>query len=291
MKKRIALVLCIVMLLSMMLTGCSKSVDVVTDLTDLELNGETKVKTGEDYSATLEVEDDFVLPEEITVKIDGSKVSDKKYEYNPETGDLFIPGDLITGEIEIIAEAEELTLVGQWLGTVDLSDVLNTAIVSSDPSLGQYFSFSGLTLDIHMVLTEDGTCTLSVDSASAQELMDGLKSQMADGFTAYVEDLMAEYGYDYTAEEFLGLMGYTMDSFIEEYIDTDSLVGSLTDISSTGKYVAEDGMLYMADSMDKDPKSVAGNPYVLDGNKLTIEASSNSDADSFMYPLVMERVG
>ena len=65
MKKRIALVLCVIMMMSMVLTGCSKSVAVVTDLSDMELNGAVEVKAGEDYSATLEADEDFTLPEEI----------------------------------------------------------------------------------------------------------------------------------------------------------------------------------------------------------------------------------
>lgn len=292
MKKTIAMMLCVVMLMGMMLTGCSKAVTVSADLSDMSMNGNTEIKAGEDLSVTLVADDEFVLPEEVTVKVDGSKLSAKKYDYNPESGDLFIPGDLITGDVEIIAEAEELTVVGEWYGTVDLSKTMNDAIVGSDASLGKYFSFSGLTLGINLVLTEDGTCTLSVDQNSAAELSQTLKQQLAEGFTLYVEDLCAEYGFDYTAEEFLGMMGYTMDSFIDEYIDTDSLVSNLTSVSSAGKYVAEDGVLYMSDDMDKDPKNVAGNPYVLEGNVLTIEASSGTDSDiSFMYPLVMERVG
>lgn len=292
MKKTIAMMLCVVMLLGMMLTGCSKSVTITTDLSDMDLEGAAEIKAGEDFSATLVADEDYVLPQEITVMIDGSKVSDKKYDYDPESGDLFIPGDLITGDVEIIAEAEEITVVGEWYGTVDLSDTMNNAIVGSDASLGQYFSFSGLTLGINLVLTEDGTCILSVDQNSAKEMSSVLKAELAEGFTLYVEDLCAEYGFSYTAEEFLGLMGYTMDSFIEEYIDTDSLVSSLADVSSEGKYIVEDDMLYMTDDMNKDPKSVAGNPFVLDGDVLTIQASSNTDSDiSFMYPLVMNRVG
>lgn len=292
MKKTIAMMLCVVMLLGMMLTGCSKTVAVSADLSDMKMKGNTDIKAGEDLSVTLVADDDYVLPEEITVKVDGSKLSAKKYDYNSETGDLFISGDLITGDVEIIAEAAELTVVGEWYGTVDLSTTMNNAIVGSDASLGQYFTFSGLTLGINLILTEDGTCNLSVDKNSAQELMGTLKAQLADGFTAYVEDLCEQYGFDYTAEEFLGMMGYTMDSFIDEYIDTDSLVNNLTDISSVGKYVVENDVLYMSDDMDKDPMSVKGNPYVLEGNVLTINASEGTGSDiSFMYPLVMKRVG
>ena len=292
MKKTIAMMLCFVMLMGMMLTGCSKAVNVSADLSDMDMTGNTDIKAGEDLSITLVADDKFVLPEEITVKVDGSKLSAKKYDYDPKTGDVFIPGDLITGDVEIIAEAEELTVVGEWYGTVDLSDTMNNAIVGSDASLGQYFSFSGLSLGINLVLTEDGTCNLSVDKSSAQELSRVLKQQLADGFTLYVEDLCDQYGFDYTAEEFLGMMGYTMDTFIEEYIDTDSLVGELSDVSSVGNYIAEDGVLYMTDDMNMDPKDVNGNPYVLEGNVLTIKASSGTDSDiSFMYPLVLERVG
>ena len=271
----------------------SKTVDVETDLTKLGLNGKLTAKTGKDYTATLLPEDGWQLPMEITVKVDGTKLSAKKYDYDPETGKLTIPADQVTGDIEIIAKAEQMSITGEWVGSVDLSDLLNESIVGTDPTLEPYFNFTGLTLDINLVLTEGGMCKLSVDPASAERMMQNLRGQMANGFYAYIEDLLDEYGYTMPADEFLESMGYaSMDDFMDEMFDTDEMVRELTDIGSTGKYVAKDGMLYMTDDTTTDPLKVAGNPYTLAGKKLTIRASSNTnESTSFMYPLVMKRVG
>ena len=272
--------------------SASKTVDVETDLTQIGLNGKLSTKTGKDYTATLLPEDGWQLPDEITVKVDGSKLSSKKYEYDPETGELTIPGDQVTGDIEIIAKAERMSLTGEWLGSVDLSDMLTEAVASSDAELIPYFSFSGLTLDIRLVLTEGGVCKLSVDPASAERLMANMRQQMSKGFYSYIEDLLDEYGYTMSVEDFLVTMGYTdMDDFMDDFFDTDEFVAEMTDIGSTGKYVTQDGVLYMTDDTTTDPLKVAGNPYTLSGNKLTIRASANTDeSTSFMYPLVMKRV-
>lgn len=271
----------------------SRTVEVSTDLTRLGLNGKLTAKTGKDYTATLLPDDGWILPAEITVKVDGSKLSAKKYDYDPNTGKLTIPADQVTGDIEIIAEAEQMSIVGEWLGSVDLSNTITQAVSSSDPDLKPYFNFSGLTLDIRLVLTEGGVCKLSVDPSSAERLSRDMRQQLSDGFRSYIEDLLDEYGYTISVEDFLETMGYSsMDDFMDDFIDTDEFVMEMTGISSTGRYVVQSGKLYMTDDSTTDPLKVAGNPYTLSGNVLTIRASANTDeSTSFMYPLVMKRVG
>lgn len=292
MNRRIALLLCAVMLLSMVLTGCTKTVDVIADLSNMELRGEATTKTGEDYIAILEADEDYVLPEEITVNVDGAKLSAKKYTYNPDTGDLLIPGDMITGEIEIIGEAPELTVVGQWKGPMDLTDAVNQSLAAADATLAQYLTFSDLTLDFILVLNEDGTCTFGVDTASAEKLSENMKSQLVAGGTEYLNDLLAGMGYSYTAQEFLGMQGYTVESYLSGVINTDALVQNLAGISISGKYVAEDDVLYISDSMDQDPKSSEGIEIVLTANTLTLKMPDDSAVSSFLASdLVMERVG
>jgi len=288
MKKRIAFVLCIVMVLSMVLAGCSKTYAVETDLTELKLQGEKEIKGGEDYEATLTPKGDFLLPEEITVKIDGSKLSAKKYTYDAETGDILIPGDEITGDIEIIAEGVELTLVGEWVGTVDLTDLFNETLEAG----GLDVDFTGICFDLRMEFTEDDVCTMYVDEESAMVMVSGMEAQLKDFLYGYLEEMIAESGLDMSVEDLLAMQGYTFDSFIAESFDVEDLAGSFTDIYESGKYVAEDNLLYISSSLTEDAKSVNPNPYTLEGDTLTIQAAEDVTSDEmFMYPLVMKRVG
>ena len=292
MKKRIAFVLCIVMLLSMVLAGCGKSYKVETDLTELKLQGEKEVKSGEDFAATLTPKGDFLLPEEITVMIDGSKLSAKKYTYDAETGEILIPGDEITGTIEIIAEGVELTLVGKWAGSVDLSELLNEAIGGADPTLSQYCNFHDISLVLVMEFDDDGVATLSVDSDSVEKLSETLEVQLTDVIYKYMEALLAESGLGMSVDDLLATQGYTMESFMAESFDVRELTSAFTDLNEVGNYLAEDGMLYISDDLSTDAEDVEANPYILEGDTLTIEATGNEDeSEAFMYPLVLKRVG
>lgn len=292
MKKRIAFVLCIVMVLSMVLAGCSKTYNVETDLTELKLAGEKEIKGGEDYEATLTPKGDFLLPDEITVKIDGSKLSAKKYTYDAETGEILIPGDEITGDIEIIAEGKELTLVGEWVGTVDMSNMLNEAIAGGDPTMAQYCDFTDICFDLRMEFTEDGACTLYVDGDSAVKMAEIMKEQLVDFLYAYMGAMIEESGLDMSVDDLLAMQGYTLDSFLDESFNVEQLASTFTDIYESGNYVAEDGLLYISDSLSADAMSVIPNPYELDGDTLTIQGTGDESAEeAFMYPLVLHRVG
>lgn len=292
MKKRIAFVLCFVMVLSMVLAGCSKTYKVDTDLTELKLQGEKEIKGGEDYEATLTPKGDYLLPEEITVMVDGSKLSAKKYTYDAETGEIVIPGDEITGDIEIIAEGMELTLVGEWVGTIDMTDMFNDIVTGGDPTMEQYFNFTNICFDLRMEFTEDETCTLYVDAASVDVLMDTMKTQLTEFLYDYMTALLEQSGADMSVDDLLAIQGYTVESFIEENFDVEDLAANFTNIYESGNFVAEDGMLYVSDSMSTDAKSVIPNPYTLDGDTLIIEAAADaSSSDEFMYPLVLKRVG
>lgn len=292
MKKRIAFVLCIVMVLSMVLAGCSKTYSVETDLTELKLQGETEVKGGEDFEATLTPKGDFLLPDEITVKIDGSKLSAKKYTYDAETGEIVIPADEITGDIEIIADGKELVLTGEWIGTIDMTEMFNEAVAGGDPTMEEFFDFQGICFDLRMEFTEDGVCTLSVDSASVDKMVTSMKTQLTTFLGDYLQSMIDAEGYGMTVEELLGMQGYTLETFVDESFDVEDIASSFTDIYETGNYVAEDGMLYISDSLTADAMTVTPNPYTLDGDTLIIEATGEeSSAEEFMYPLVMKRVG
>lgn len=64
---------------------------------------------GGDYGVTLSAEKGYALPGEIAVKVGGVPLAAGSYSYNSKTGELIIPAELITGEVEIIAEGKLLS--------------------------------------------------------------------------------------------------------------------------------------------------------------------------------------
>lgn len=60
-----------------------------------------------EYSAQLIVADDVIRPSTITVSVGNSVLSEKDYNYNPESGEFLIPADKVTDNITIQASAEE----------------------------------------------------------------------------------------------------------------------------------------------------------------------------------------
>ena len=292
MKKRIALVLCIVMLLSMVLTGCSKSYKVETDLTNLKIQCEEKAKGGEDFEATLTPKGDYLLPEEILVRIDGSKLSAKKYTYDAETGEILIPGDEITGAIEIIAEGAELTVVGKWAATVDMSKMLNEAVAGNDATLKSICNFHDIAFDVELEFNKDGVCTMTVDMSSVNAMAGTLRTQLTDMLYEYMGIMLAETGLGISVDELLAMQGYTMDSFLDETFDVEDLLNNFTALNLSGNYEVEGDQLYMSESLSIAAKNTPPYPYVLNGNTLTIQSNgSDSDAAEYMYPMVLKRIG
>ena len=77
------------------------------------------VKAGEAYSAVLTVTSGYMLPERVTVTINGNVLTAEDYAYSSETGLLAIAADKITGSVEIIATGAKKT----WRIELDSDEV------------------------------------------------------------------------------------------------------------------------------------------------------------------------
>lgn len=92
---------------------CTKKEDTVYkvtgDVTKGEFDGEDTVKPGEDYEATITPDDGYKLPDEIKVVVGGKELSEDDYEWDPETGEVSIPGTSVTGDIKITAKCTKET--------------------------------------------------------------------------------------------------------------------------------------------------------------------------------------
>ena len=82
---------------------------VTNSVTNTTMNGETSITNEDDYNAFLVADGGYKLPDMVYILVGGSKLNTTSYSYNKETGKLTIPASLITGNITIEGDAEEIT--------------------------------------------------------------------------------------------------------------------------------------------------------------------------------------
>ena len=76
---------------------------VVYHLNNITSDGADLAKVGSDYTATLRVDEGYLLPQTINITVSGILIAD--YSYNSTTGSLTIPVETINGSIVISASA------------------------------------------------------------------------------------------------------------------------------------------------------------------------------------------
>lgn len=91
--------------------------NTLTGVTTSNTATEREQNETENYAAVLSVEDGYILPDRITVKVAGVELSNTDYIYDFLTGELRIEAEKITGNLEIICSAIKLVEV-----TFDVSD-------------------------------------------------------------------------------------------------------------------------------------------------------------------------
>lgn len=67
-------------------------------------NAPTTTAQGKDLEFTLTPDAGYTLPDSIVITIDGVVLDPSQYTYDPETGKVTIPGDKVTGKVEVKAE-------------------------------------------------------------------------------------------------------------------------------------------------------------------------------------------
>lgn len=73
-----------------------------------EVNGDNICMADCDYSATLAADFGYRLPTQVSVLVDRQSVLPENYEYNSETGAIWIDGGIIRGDITIRGEAQKI---------------------------------------------------------------------------------------------------------------------------------------------------------------------------------------
>ena len=119
MKKIICMLLALVLLFSLSACG-PKEYDVELRVENLSAEAEDVAVAEKDFEITLTADELYKLPQSVEVIIDGQTLDSKDYSYDSESGKLEIPGEQITGDVEIKASAE---LISYEVITPELSGI------------------------------------------------------------------------------------------------------------------------------------------------------------------------
>lgn len=197
-------------------------------------------------------------------------------------------------------------ILGTYDTTINLKDMLVEEInagmdMATETSLTDYMS------DFNMVVvsefSEDGTYKQYVDMDQFTASYEQFKTEV----TAYMKDMLAEVlivsladsgVVVETVEELESALGMTYEEIIQMSLgmDLESFVNLAMDESvnleemseeatSEGKYKAEDGKLYMSDSLDTEIDESAYELYTIEGDVVTITEGVNIEADEYIdYP-------
>lgn len=128
-----------------------KTAAVALTATDSSTNGTVSFDTatpvaGTDFTATATANTGYSLPDTITVKVGGTILAATDYTYNSSTGAITIPGEKVTGNIEIAAVCVKSTTTTTTPTTTsttstsgtDTSSTTSTATTS--PSTGEHMN-------------------------------------------------------------------------------------------------------------------------------------------------------
>ena len=189
-------------------------------------------------------------------------------------------------------DKDKEALVGEWETTLDLTDMMNDEMkvgMGGDEELMSYFTLSDFTVTLTLTFRDDDSYTLAADQASMEKSVDMVIDTLKNGFTRYLEDMVAQEYPDMTLDEFFEAADTTMDEFYDDTfgdaLDKETLMSSTDEMESSGTFKAKGGILTLTD--DAGPGMEA---YELDGDKLTLTGEGVEDSSLMgLYPLVFTK--
>lgn len=253
----------------------------------ISTDGSAEGLTMTDYTATLTPEGGYLLPEDVSVVVDG-KALESGYTYDPATGSLTIPGKSITGNVEISAKATA-EIVGIWEVTLNYDTVLNDTY-AMDPTMAQFANFEGLSLIMRYEFREDETISITLDDASFQVFQERIKVQMKDFVIQFMKYLLELQGIDVSLEDYLAESGMDLDILIEREMDAAFSEEFFAEMETDGFYRLSEGYLYILEELDDKLEKDGGLDYKLEGDTLIIGSEETEDYLDYTFPMELKKV-
>ena len=183
-------------------------------------------------------------------------------------------------------------LIGTWNGEADLTDVINESF-AADEELSRYVQVDSFKLPMVLVFNQDGTYSLGVDKTAVQAEIESLKTDVSDGLTAYLEDVIKEQGLTgVTVDDLLSAMGVSMEDLMAEAFSEDAVDELVEEMASEGNFDVKDGKLFLSDGLDYAVDETVYETYTLEGSTLTLleyVADDATEEDQALYPMVFTK--
>lgn len=201
-------------------------------------------------------------------------------------------GEAKAPETTVPTLSEQEKLVGIWKGEMDITE-------SMKESMGEEmegFELEDMSVTVILTFTEEGAYTLKLDeetlSAAIDSLLKSIRSYLKEGME---KEAQAE---GMTADQMLGALGMTLDEFVDamlESFEEMDLGGEIAkQFKVQGKSLAEDGKIYISDSVDTDPDKTVYLSYTLEGDVLTLTERVGGEAPAegetgMTFPMILKK--
>lgn len=188
-------------------------------------------------------------------------------------------------------------LVGTWESQTDIMPQMLEELKSnsSTAEFCEYIEMEEFIVELTLVFNEDGTYSMTIEQESFTENLLKLLRECISGYLYdYFETYFASYGLTGSVDEILASVDMDMDSLIDtqlSYYDMDELASLSDAFCQSGNYSASNGKLYRSDGVDSVSDPQVYEPYILEGDTLTLtDYINNGESESAGYPIVFTRV-
>lgn len=185
------------------------------------------------------------------------------------------------------AESDKDKLLGTWVATVDLAEMLNEEMAGSDPTMAEYLKIDSLEMKFVLTFNKDDTCSMAIDEDALADEIDAALDTLMDGTKKYLVDMFADQGLDMSLDEILELSGVSLDDLRDELAADMDIAGEFEDMNFEGNFKASKGKLYMSTSLDEEINENQYDTYELKDGKLIID--TDADEDVPFFPMTFEK--
>ena len=194
---------------------------------------------------------------------------------------------------------DDKKILGTWKAEIDYTEALNAGIRSAEgmKDITKYFQADSFILTTTFTFRDDGTYTVSIDEASAENALKTIRSIVYGGFRRYLQYQVDMSGLPISVSEYLNLLGISMSELVDGAL-TDEVKKELLDEMvnpHTGNYRVADGKIYMTEEVDEELTEENYDTYELDGDTLTLlechckQEEGFEDIAQSIYPVVLTR--
>ncbi len=160
---------------------------------------------------------------------------------------------VILGGCNNAEQTENNKFTGSWQATMDYTDAIDAKSMFSGSDLEDYIEIGTLTLKCDFVFNEDNTCKLSLNKKSIDKMYDDLIGWCEDGLEKWLGEYITQMGLDTTPEQMMKEQGVTIQMILgDDFTRKDFAELFDDDLWISGRYKAQNGMLYIAEDADDD---------------------------------------